>query len=119
IRVTIGKVGAKGNVTIAVDEAHALIGLGFDYEIFDSKVVVSRVLAHSPAGRAGMKVEDEIISVGGVRFGKLRSREVRGAFNGIEKPVEVIVRHTGGTTENFQLGQGPCYPLFSEYGPVA
>lgn len=119
IRVEIGQVGNKGNVTIAVEPAHALIGLGFDYEIYDSTVIVSRVLRYSPAGRAGMRVKDEVVSVGGRRFSGLGPTRIRGMFNELEQPVEVIVRHEAGTTENFPLGEGPCYPLLAEYGPIA
>lgn len=120
MRAEIGGIGNKGHVLVEIEAPHALFGLGFDFSIYETRVVVSRVLRHSPAGRAGMKPKDEIISVDGVGFAGLDAREIRGVFHAIEaKPVAIIVKHPSGSTETFPIGEGPCYPLHAELGPVA
>ncbi|MEM9695323.1 MAG: C2 domain-containing protein, partial [Myxococcota bacterium] len=54
VEINVGRPGNRGNVILDVETAHALWGTGFDYERVSGGVVVSRVLKHSPAARAGL-----------------------------------------------------------------
>lgn len=120
LEVDIGQVGAPGAIKVAAGPAHALLGVGFDVEIFGATLTVSRVLQHSPAGRAGLKVEDELLAIDGVELGRLSSRQLLSAVNGIGRhPADLLVKHASGSTESFSIGEGPCYALFDELGTVA
>lgn len=120
MEVDIGRVGSPGTVRLEVSRARALRGVGFDVEVFGSTVKVSRVIRHSPAGRAGFEVEDEILAVDGVELRKLQPRQLISAMNGFgHHPAQVLVKHAKGTTETFRIAEGPCYALFDELGTIA
>ena len=109
----------RGEVVIEVAPAHALFGLGFDYGVFPSGVLVHEVYLHSPAGRGGMRAGDNIVSIGGKSTDGMTKGDVKSLFNSVpSKGTEVIVRHKGGTTETMRLAEGPIYPTFTEYGPI-
>ncbi|MEM1029161.1 MAG: hypothetical protein AAGA56_25700 [Myxococcota bacterium] len=119
IELDVGKVGNPGRVTLAVEPAHALLGLGFDYELYERKAVVSRVLRHGPADRAGVVVGDVLLGARGVLFRDLQPKAIKSAINSITAdPVDVIVEHESGRTESFAMAEGPIYALYDEWGPV-
>jgi hypothetical protein len=108
-----------GQVTLRVEAAHPLLGLGFDYEARGGTVIIGQVLAHSPAGRAGMKRGDVLLSIGGNQVADMKPRAIKSALNAVDnKPVALIVRRKSGATTTFKLKSGAVYPLFGEYGPV-
>lgn len=112
-------IGRRGKVILKVARAHGLLGLGFDYDVVAGRTLVRDVLRHSPAGRAGLAIGDELVQVGDRKLSGLKSREIRSAINALgTKPARVTVRHTAGTTESFDIGVGPAYPLFDEYGDL-
>jgi len=117
--IDVGKVGNPGTVTLAVEPAHPLLGLGFDYELFETKPVVSKVLSHGPAERLGMKVGDVLIGARDVLFRDIEAKAIKSAINSITaEPVQLIVEHESGTTENFSIAEGPIYALYDEWGDV-
>ncbi len=117
--IDVGKVGNPGTVTIAVEPAHPLIGLGFDYELFETKPVVSKVLKHGPAARVGVQVGDVLVGARDVLFRDLDAKAIKSAINSITtEEVQLIVQHEGGTTENFSIAEGPIYALYEEWGDV-
>jgi membrane-associated protease RseP (regulator of RpoE activity) len=107
-----------GQVTLAVAPARAMYGLGFDYAVFGDEVVVRRVMKHSPAGRAGMRPGDRIVSIGERKVKGMTSSQVKSVLAVPLAGVQIIVRHDGGTTEAMTLSEGPLYPLYQEYGSV-
>jgi len=117
--IDVGKIGNPGSVTLAVEPAHPLIGLGFDYELFETKPVISKVLKHSPAARVGIEVGDVLVGARDVLFRDLDAKAIKSAINTITtEPVQLIVQHDGGTTENFSIAEGPVYALYDEWGDV-
>lgn len=112
-------IGRRGKVVVRVERAHGLLGLGFDYEVVAGRTLVRAVLRHSPAGRAKLAVGDEIVQIGDRSLSGLKSREIRSAINAIgTKPSRITVKHKSGTTESFDVGVGPTYPLLDEYGDL-
>jgi hypothetical protein len=108
-----------GKVVLTVQAAHALLGLGFDYQVSASGVIIGKVLEHSPAGRGGMKPGDVLVSIGSRQVSDMKPREVKSALNAVDrKPVDVIVRHKSGATATVKLVTGAVYPLFDEYGSL-
>jgi len=111
--------GNRGRVIIEVSPAHALIGLGFDYDVYDRRATVTEVWKHSPAGRGGMEKGDRLVRIGDRDVDKSTAREIRSAINAISgKEVTIVVLHRSGTTADVRLAAGPSYPLADEYGPL-
>lgn len=111
--------GNRSSVVMEVALAHALIGLGFDYDVYDGRATVTEVWKYSPAGRGGMEVGDQLVTIGEREVKTSSAREIRSAINAISgTPVTVIVQHRSGTTSNVSLSAGPIYPLADEYGPL-
>ncbi|MEZ4441772.1 MAG: hypothetical protein R3B72_21910 [Polyangiaceae bacterium] len=111
--------GNHGQVVLEVGRAHALYGLGFDYEAYHGRAAVTEVWQFSPASRGGMTVGDEIVAIGEKAVKNLNAKEIRSAINALgSKGAQTTVRHRSGTTESFQLTVGPIYPLVEEYGPL-
>ena len=111
--------GHRSSVVIEVAPAHALIGLGFDYDVYDGRATVTEVWKHGPAGRGGMEVGDKLLEIGDRDVKTSTAREIRSAINAISgEPVVVVVQHRSGTTSNVSLSAGPIYPLADEYGPL-
>jgi hypothetical protein len=109
----------RAEVVIEVAPAHALFGLGFDYGVFATGVLVHEIYQHSPAGRGGMRAGDAIVSIAGKSTEGMKKGQVKSLFNAVpSKGIEVIVRHKAGTTETMLLLEGPIYPTFQEYGPI-
>jgi len=107
----------RASVRLAVEPAHASIGLGFDYLFFKQACVVRQVLAHGPASRAGMRVGDKLVSIGGRRVKTMHAKELRSALNSVPASgVDLVVLHDGGTSQTVTLAEGPVYPLHGELG---
>lgn len=107
------------DIEIAFEPAHAMLGLGLWYEIRTDSVFVTRVLAESPATRAGVGGGDQVLQLGGRVVAKMAADDVRSTFNAV--PVgglPLVVRHPSGTTENVTLKEGAIYPLFSDFGAI-
>ncbi len=112
-------IGRRGLVRLAIGEAHALIGLGFDYLFVKDQLLARQVLKHGSAGRAGMRVGDEIVSIAGRKVKAMGPKDVKSAFNAVPvKGLHVVVRHEGGTTQSMTLMEGAAYPLYGELPPA-
>jgi hypothetical protein len=110
-------VGAK--ITLEVEPAHALFGLGFWYELRAQAVYVTRVLAESPAGRAALRSGQRILSVQGKQVSSLDEPELRSLINSNTRTgVVITVLEPNGKTRTAQLRDGPVYPLFGEDAPL-
>jgi hypothetical protein len=112
-------IGRRGLVRLAIAEAQALLGLGFDYMFVRGDCVARQVLKHSPAGRAGMRVGDQIVNIAGRKVKAMGPKDVMSAFNAVPaKGILVVVLHEGGTTQSMTLLEGPVYPLHGELPPA-
>ncbi len=110
-------VGAK--VTLEVEPAHAVYGLGIWYEIRAQGAFVTRVLAESPAGRAELRAGQRILTLQGQEVGNLDEGQIRSLFNANARTGLVItVLELNGKTRTAQVAEGPVYPLAAEDVPL-
>lgn len=108
------------HIRLALQPAHALVGLGFNYELrTEGAVFVTRVLAESPAGRAGIKVGDELVALDGKLVSAMSAPEVQSALNqGHPGGLAIRVRHDDKSVVEVTIKEGAIYPTFAEWGPV-
>lgn len=107
-----------GRVRLIVEPAHAKLGLGLYYELRTGQAVITRVLAESPAGRAGLHAGDELVMVQGqpvrtMEDGKLQSLINANASVG----VKLAVKDASGTRD-VTIRDGAVYPLSGEGVPL-
>ena len=109
-----------GRVTLAIEPAHALIGVGLDYRRHGGAVVVTDTLSYGPAARAGIARGDKLVQLAGKKVRGMPNDELKSIFNAVPVAgVQMTVWHRKqGTTETVTLVEGPIYALLSEYGPV-
>ena len=105
-------------VRLIVEPAHAKLGLGLYYELRTGQAAVTRVIAESPAGRAGLHAGDEIIMAQGqpvsaMEDGKLQSLINANAGVGIKLSVK-----GAGAAREVTLRDGAVYPLAGEGVPL-
>ena len=113
------EVGGGSEVTLAFEPAHAMYGVGLWYELRSDTCFVTRLLAGSPAERAGIQPGDEVVSIGGKQVTSMSTNALRGAFNAIPKDgVAIVVRHEDGRSASATLKEGPIYPPFDQFGQV-
>lgn len=108
-----------GSVTLRIEPAHAIWGLGLWYEVRQGGARVTRLLDHSPASRAGLRKGDVIVSIGPTDVAVMTTDEVRSAINA--PPVDgltLTVRHADGATLKTKLVPGPIYPTLAQFGPI-
>ncbi|HTQ06245.1 MAG TPA: PDZ domain-containing protein, partial [Polyangiaceae bacterium] len=106
-------------VRLIVEPAHARLGLGLYYELRTEQAFVTRVLAESPASRAGLRGGEEILSVQGqpvktMEDGKLQSLINANASIG----VKLEVRAENAAPREVTLRDGAIYPVAGEGIPV-
>ena len=109
--------GAK--VRLAIAPAKAKIGVGFYYELRTQDVYVSRVVAESPAARAGVKPGDRIMAIQGKDVRKMEEGEPKSLINtNSQVGLHLTLKHDDGSVVDVTLKDGPMYPLHSEEIPV-
>ncbi|MCU0683633.1 MAG: PDZ domain-containing protein [Polyangiaceae bacterium] len=118
-----GRVDARcddgARVTLRWEPAHGRYGYGFSYEFRTYDVFVSRVSAESPAARAGLRVGDQIVSLGGRSASSLKSGELQSYLNAPRgEGVTLGIRRADGSNAEISLKEGAIYPLFSEVGTL-
>lgn len=103
-------------ITLGVEPAHAVIGLGFHYELRGADGVrVTRLLEHSPAKRAGLAVGTRILTIQGKSVVPMDALEVRSAMNANSRTgVRLDVEQANGTRKVITLQDGPIYPMPDE-----
>ncbi len=112
-------IGRKGVLYLETEPAHALFGLGFDYYVQSSRMVVTEVWKYSPAARAGLEAGDEVVTLGGRTLSQMKDSAIRSAVNAISgNGMEAVVKHRSGTTATVLLKVGPVYALYGEYGTL-
>lgn len=92
--------------------ARPKFGLGFNYELRSKGSAITRVLALSPASRAGLSAGDELISVMGRSVAQMSAGELKSAINAnLRNGVELTVRTKAGEIRSLTLHEGPIYSL--------
>jgi hypothetical protein len=105
------------NVKFAIEPAKPIWGLGIKYELRTTSAYITKVLDMSPASRAGVKVGDQIIKLGGKDVSTMSGDQVTGLLNTIPfDGLRAVLVHDGGSTLEATLKEGPIYPLFKDYG---
>jgi membrane-associated protease RseP (regulator of RpoE activity) len=106
-------------VVLGLDAAHALSGLGLWYELRSQAVGITRLLAGSPAERAGIQANDEVLKIGPREVKSMTPDEVKSAFNAVPLDgLTITVKHPAGAITDVLVKEGPIYPLYSEFGNV-
>lgn len=109
--------GAKLRLVIA--PGRAKLGVGFSYELRTESVFVSRVVAASPAGRAGLTPGDRIVRIQGQDVKGLDEGEIRSLINAnAPSSLALSVRHADGGSVEMVLKEGPMYPTRSDDVPL-
>jgi hypothetical protein len=108
-----------GSVTLLVEPAHAIWGLGFWYELRQGAASVTRLLDNSPASRAGLRKGDAIVAIGPTDVAVMTPDEVRSAINAPPPDgLGLTVRHLAGATLKTKVVPGPIYATFAQHGPI-
>jgi len=103
-------------VTLKVESARPVVGFGLSYELRGvDGVFVTRVIQHSPAGRAGIKPGDQIISIDGRPTSGMNEAEIRSLMN-MQHPLGLALQlhRADGTAYALSLKDGAIYVLEGE-----
>ena len=102
-------------ILLRVETAHAIVGLGMYYELQSQKVKVTRVIQHSPASRAGLVPNTEIIAIQGQPVTQLDADQVRSTINAnAPTGLKMDIKLPDGTQKQVELKEAAMYPLVSE-----
>lgn len=108
-----------GELVLAYEAAHAMFGLGMSYELRSDSAYVTKVVAESPAARAGIEKGDGILRIGEKEVSGMEPNEVRSAMNAVPSGgLDLMVKHKDGTTLQINVSEGPIYATMAEYGPI-
>jgi hypothetical protein len=100
---------------LAVEPAHPLWGLGFYFELRTTSVVISRVIAASPAGWAGLKPGDRILEIMGKQVSQLDSGQVQSAIRvNASSGLTMKVRTGDEAPRKVDIKEAAVYPLADE-----
>jgi hypothetical protein len=106
-------------VVIAWEPAHGRLGYGFHYELRTYDAYVTRVFQESPAGRAGIKPGDQIVSVNDRRVKEMKEGELQSKLNAPTMDgVKLELVHADKSPLAVTLKEGAVYPLYSESGSL-
>jgi hypothetical protein len=104
-----------GDVTLLIEPAHAMQGLGLWFELRNNAAAITRLIPGSPSERAGARPGDEIIQIAGKNVSQMTSDDVRSQLNSLPpEGIKVVLRHTDGTSLSVTLAEGPIYPPYEE-----
>jgi hypothetical protein len=107
-----------GRVRLIVEPAHAKLGLGLSYELRTGQAAITRVIAESPASRAGLHVGDELIMVQGQPVSSMEDGKLQSLINAnASLGLRLSVKGAGGTRD-VTLRDGAVYPLAGEGIPL-
>ncbi len=103
-------------VTLRVEAARPKVGLGLFYELRTRDIFVTRVIADSPAGRAGLEGGDQIVKIMGqdtrdMDGGKAKSLVNANATMGVTLTIK---KKANGDVADVVLKEGPIYATGSE-----
>jgi hypothetical protein len=105
-------------IVVRIAPARAALGLGLSYELRAGSVYVTRVVAESPAARAGLQAGDEIVSIEGKKVADMDEGEPKSLINAnAQIGLELVVRGAEGERQ-VTLKNGPIYPIASDGVPL-
>lgn len=106
-------------LTLAVEPAHARWGLGFYYELRTTSAYVTRVIAASSAGRAGLKPGDQILSIMGHSVAKIDNGELQSLIRSNSTTgIRLKVSSNNGPPRKVYLKDEAIYPLVDDGIPL-
>jgi len=106
-------------IRLQVEPARAKLGIGMWYELRGGGVAVTRVLAESPAARAGLRRGDEVVKIQGEDVKTMDEDRVKSLINAnASVGVTLEVMRGPGQTQVFKVKSGPIYPLKEEDVPL-
>jgi hypothetical protein len=102
-------------VTLAVEPAHPRWGLGLFYELRSSTAYVTRVIAASCAGRAGLQPGDQILEIMGEVVAQIDNGEVQSLIrSNAVTGLKLRVSSSNGSSREVQLKDEALYPLVED-----
>ncbi len=102
-------------IDLVVQPAHAKFGIGLYYELGTYDIHVTRVVSESPAARAKLKRDDQLLKIQGREVKSLDQETARSLINAnVSTGVMFTVKHPNGAVEDVTLKDGPMYPLVDE-----
>ena len=105
------------DMTLVIEPAHAVQGLGLWFELRTTGAGITRLLAGSPAERKGLVAGDDVLKIGDRDANAMSPDELRSAFNAPPMDgLKLLIRHAQGTTTEITVKEGPIYPLFEQFG---
>lgn len=103
-------------IELIVKPARARLGVGLYYELRREQVYVTRVLAESPAERAGITGGERILRVQGKDVATMSEGEVQSLINANTRTGVTLTLLDGTETRTVELMEGPIYPV--DGGPI-
>lgn len=103
-------------VVLKVEPARPVVGLGFRYELRGvDGVYVTRVQKESPAGRAGIRVSDQIVAIDGKPTKGMSTGEIQSLLN-MQHPTGVVLQlhRNDGSLLALTIKEGAIYALYGE-----
>lgn len=103
-------------LVLKIEPARPLIGLGFRYEVRGvDGVVVTRVEAESPAGRAGIKKGDRIVAIDGKPTKGMALGEIQTLLN-MQHPggFQLQLGRADGSMVTLTLKEGAIYSMYGD-----
>jgi hypothetical protein len=103
------------SVVLTVQLPKARLGIGLFYEARGKTAFVSRVVAASAAGRAGLTAGDQILSAEGRPVAQMDAGDLEGIFSAnSSRGVTLEVTGSSGGTKKITLRDEPMYPVKGE-----
>lgn len=97
-------------VTLVVEPAHAVWGVGVALEVHFGEVVVTRVEPESPASRAGLASGARIVAIQGKPVRDMVEGEARSLVNAnLRTGISLTVLEDDGATRTVNVREGPIY----------
>lgn len=100
---------------LVVQPARGRLGIGLSYELRRDAVVVTRVLRHSPAARAGLGRGDQLLKIQGKLVSGMVDGEAQSLINAnAVTGVSLRVRKFDKSEVDIDLKEGAVYPVVDE-----
>ncbi len=108
-----------GWITLTVEPAHGKLGLGFSYGLGTDQASLTKVIRESPAGRAGLRAGDQILSVQGKQVSKLEEGALQSLINANAAiGLTLEVKGQEGRNKTVTVKDGSVYPAVDEGVPL-
>jgi len=108
-----------GWIHLVVEPAHGKFGLGFSYEVGSGVASLTKVVRESPAGRAGLRGGDQILSVQGKQVSAMEEGALQSLINANASiGVTLEVKGPDARKKTATFKDGAVYPAADEGIPV-